>query len=318
VEAQRDEDPSAGVDVLRTSDRPARAAPPRHVLRDHVRALRPRHWTKNVLVAAVPLAAGLAPDRDLVVAVAVAFVSFCLAASSVYLVNDLRDAEEDRAHPRKRTRPVASGAVTPAAARVGAVVLAVAALAIAASTTLALVLLIAAYLALSTAYTFALKDQPVVDLVVVAAGFVLRAMAGGVAVGLQPSQWFLLTTAFGSLFVVAGKRYSEVLLVGEGRAESRRSLGGYTRGYLRFVWTMAATVTVTTYALWTFEMASQLARPGFVQASVAPMLLGVLRYALDVELGEAGEPEDTVLHDRALQAIGIVWLVLFTIGVAGG
>lgn len=296
----------------------ADAAGRRGTVRDHVRALRPRHWTKNVLVAAVPLAAGSVPDRDLAVAVAVAFVSFCFAASSVYLVNDVRDAAEDRAHPRKRDRPLAAGLVRRRTALIVAVTLAVLSLVLAATTTLGLVAVVATYLAVSTAYTFGLKDRPVVDLLVVASGFVLRATAGGVAAGLVPSPWFLLTTAFASLFVVAGKRYSEVLLVGEGRTESRRSLEGYTRGYLRFVWTMAATATVTTYALWTFELGPDLPRPALVQASVVPLLAGILRYALDVELGRAGEPEDTVLQDRALQAIGAGWLLLFAAGVAGG
>lgn len=284
--------------------------------RDLVRALRPRQWIKNVLVAAVPLAAGEVPSVELALAVAAAFVAFCLAASSTYLVNDLRDVAEDRAHPHKRDRPIASGAVPRRTAGTLAAVLAAASLGLSALTSPGLLAIIVAYLVLSSLYTFGLKDQPVIDLAIVATGFVLRASAGGVAAGLVPSQWFLLTVTFGSLFVVAGKRFSEVLLVGEGAAASRRSLAGYTLGYLRFVWTMAATITVATYALWTFEMQPTLPRPAFVQISVAPLLLGVLRYALDVELGRAGEPEDIVLRDRVLWVLALVWLVTFSIGVA--
>ena len=282
----------------------------------HVAAMRPRQWVKNLLVAAAPLASGRILQVEMLTAVGVAFVAFCLAASSVYLVNDVRDVAEDRAHPRKRHRPIAAGEVAPVTAVVMGVVLAGAALAVAAISGPPLMIVIALYLGISLAYSLALKDQPVIDLAVVASGFVLRAMAGGVAAGLELSQWFLLAAAFGSLFMVGGKRYSEVILAGEGNSASRRSLGSYSAGYLRFVWTLAATITVATYSLWAFEMQPVFARPVLVQASIAPFLLGVLRYAVDIEQGRAGEPEEIVLRDRVLQGIGVLWLVVFTIGVA--
>ena len=282
----------------------------------YARAMRPRHWVKNVLVAAVPLAAGRLFDADVLPPIAIAFVAFCLASSAVYLVNDVCDVAADRAHPTKRLRPIAVGEVSPRGAIVLAIALMLASLSITWLVSPEMTALIGTYLGISAAYSLGLKHQPVIDIAIVASGFVLRAVAGGVAADLEISQWFVMTAAFGSLFIVAGKRFSEVLLVGEGAATSRQSLAGYTVGYLRFVWTLAATITVATYALWAFEMQSGSSRTVLLQLSIVPFLLGLLRYAVDIEHGRAGEPEDIVLGDRALQAIGAAWLVLFMVGIA--
>jgi decaprenyl-phosphate phosphoribosyltransferase len=284
-------------------------------LRAHVRALRPRQWLKNGLVVAVPLAAGSLFVPEVLAAITIAFIVYCMASSSVYLVNDVRDVVEDRAHPTKRHRPVAAGQVASSTALVMAAGLAVVSLSIAFWSSTALGLVIAVYLAIAVAYSYGLKDQPVLDVAVVASGFVLRALAGGVAAGIEVSQWFLLTAAFGSLFMVAGKRFSEALLVGEGQAGSRKSLAGYTVGYLRFMWTLAATLTLVTYAMWSLDVQVGLPRPVLVQVSILPFLLAVLRYAVDIEQGRAGEPEEIILGDKVLQILGVLWIVLFGLGV---
>jgi len=278
-------------------------------------ALRVRQWIKNGLVIAVPLASGAIIEPEVMAATAVAFAAFCLGASSIYLLNDIHDREEDRAHPTKRSRPIASGQISARAGTTVAAVLAAAALAISLLASTALGGVVAAYLMLSYAYTLGLKHQPVLDIAVVAAGFVLRALAGGAAAGIVPSQWFLMAAAFGSLFLVSGKRYSEVLLAGDGVGLFRRSLKGYTRGYLRFVWTLAATVTVATYALWAFEMQAELAVPALAQLSIVPFVLAILRYAVEIEAGGAGAPEEVALRSPVLQALGVAWLVLFVLGV---
>lgn len=283
-----------------------------------LQALRVRQWMKNVLVVAIPLASGAIVEPDVLVATAVAFVTFSLAASAVYLLNDVHDAAEDRSHPTKRDRPIAAGLIRPVSAVPVAVALAAAALAGAWLTSPPLAAVLAGYLVLSYAYTLGLKHQPVLDIAVVAVGFVLRALAGGAAAGIAPSQWFLMTAAFGALSLVAGKRFSEVLLVGEGVATSRRSLQGYTRGYLRFVWTMASTITVATYALWAFEMQAEMAVPGLAQLSVVPFVLAILRYAVEIEAGRAGAPEEVWLRTPVLQLLSVAWLVLFVLGVWHG
>jgi decaprenyl-phosphate phosphoribosyltransferase len=280
-----------------------------------VRAVRPRQWVKNVLVVAAPLAAGRLFEPDVLAATAVTFALFCLASSAVYLVNDTIDVDEDRRHPKKRMRPIAAGVVSRPLAVVLAVLLFAAALTGAVLLTRpALAGVLGSYVVIQLAYCLFLKNQPVIDLAVVASGFLLRGIAGGVAVGLLLSQWFLLVAAFGSLFMVAGKRYSELILVGDAAA-TRKTLREYSASYLRFVWSLSAGVTCTAYSLWAFEMGETQEGIPWSTISIAPFVLAILRYAVDVDKGTAGAPEEIVLHDRVLLGMGVVWLVLVGMGV---
>jgi decaprenyl-phosphate phosphoribosyltransferase len=279
-----------------------------------VRSMRPRQWTKNLLVAAAPLAAGRLFDDPVWWQTLVAFVAFCLVSGGVYVVNDSFDVESDRAHPRKRSRPIAAGELP---VRTGLLVAALAiALALAAGTAVRwqLGLLLLGYLLLQVAYSVWLKHEPVLDLAVVAVGFLMRAVAGGLAAGLFLSDSFLMVAGFGSLFVVAGKRYSELHTLGS-EAGTRRSLIRYTDTYLRFVWSVAATSTAVAYCLWAFEQRGS--GVPWQSLSIVPFVLGLLRYAVDIDAGHAAEPEDIVLGDRGLQAIGLVWFVLVCLGVLG-
>jgi decaprenyl-phosphate phosphoribosyltransferase len=282
-----------------------------------VRALRPRQWVKNVLVIAAPAAAGRVFEPEVLGPTAIAFVLFCLAASAVYLVNDTIDVEEDRRHPRKRFRPIAAGIVPRwLAVALAAVLFTVALTAAALLTRPALAGVLASYVVIQLAYCLFLKNQPVIDLAVVASGFLLRGIAGGVAAGLLLSQWFLLVAAFGSLFMVAGKRYSELALLGDAAA-TRKTLQEYSASYLRFVWSLSAGVAVTAYSLWAFEMAETQDGVPWATISIAPFVLAILRYARDVDKGEAGAPEDIVLGDRVLLVLGLVWAAAVGLGVFG-
>jgi decaprenyl-phosphate phosphoribosyltransferase len=248
----------------------------------------------------------------------VAFVAFCFAASGTYLLNDASDAEADRLHPGKRHRPIAAGHLDPGIARGVAVVLIVIALAI----TLPindgkLTAVVAGYLAVSVAYSLWLKHEPVIDLAAVAAGFVFRAIAGGVATGVQLSDWFLIVAGAGSLFVVTGKRHAEQVELGAESHGHRSTLGAYSDAYLRYVRAMASAILITAYCLWAFENASHTGDTTWFRLSIVPMVLGVLRYALVVEQGGGGSPEDVVLGDRVLQAFGVLWAVCFALGVHG-
>ncbi|GAB3199827.1 decaprenyl-phosphate phosphoribosyltransferase [Geodermatophilus arenarius] len=281
------------------------------------RTMRPRQWVKNLLVFAAPLASGTVVRPDVLAATLLAFALFCVAASGLYLLNDVRDVDADRRHPRKRTRPVASGAVPVRVALVAGGVLLAASLGTAAVLARpALTAVLATYVCISLAYSLALKDQPVIDLACVASGFVLRGVAGGAAAGVALSQWFILVAAFGALFMVAGKRYAELLALGE-QAETRRSLREYSASYLRFVWSLSAAVTCTTYGLWAFEMRSDSGIP-WTTISVAPFVLALLRYAVDVDRGSTGAPEEVVLRDRGLLLLGAVWAVTVALGVWTG
>lgn len=278
-----------------------------------LRGMRPRQWVKNLLVVAAPLAAGRLAEPAVAAAALVAVVSFCLASGAVYLLNDVSDAEADRLHPTKRNRPVAAGHLSPRLALTAAAILAAGSLAVAAVTGVPLVLLMLCYLALQVAYAVALKHQPVLDIAVVASGFLLRAVAGGVAASLPISEWFLLVAGFGSLFIVSGKRYSELRTLGADSG-TRRSLVKYTESYLRFIWGIATAVTITSYSLWAFREPEVGGIP-WQALSIAPFVLGLMRYAVNVDAGLAGAPEDILWRDHVLQAIGAAWLLLVTIGV---
>jgi decaprenyl-phosphate phosphoribosyltransferase len=179
----------------------------------------------------------------------------------------------------------------------------------------ALAVTLGVYVVIQILYSTVLNHLPVIDLAVVSSGFLLRAIAGGVAVSVPLSQWFLLVASFGSLFMVAGKRYSELVSVGAD-AGTRKSLDRYSASYLRFVWILAAVLVVTAYSLWAFENRYNppLGVP-WTAISIAPFTLGMLQYALEVDAGQAGEPEDVVLHDHVLQGLGVIWLATISIAV---
>jgi decaprenyl-phosphate phosphoribosyltransferase len=286
-----------------------------HRLPATVRAMRPKQWVKNVLVAAAPLAAGQLFNPAVIINVGLAFVCFCLVSATTYLINDVRDVEEDRLHPRKRFRPIAAGEVKPTVALALAGVTGLVGLALGFWVSVGLGITLVVYVVLQIFYSAFLKHLPVVDLAMVASGFLLRAIAGGVATGIPLSQWFLLVAAFGSFFMVAGKRYSEMKAIG-GEAGTRRSLTRYSESYLRFAWMLAAVMVLISYSLWAFENRGEgaLGVP-WTAISIAPFTLGLLQYALEVDAGSAGEPEDVVLHDHVLQGIGVVWLVVISLAV---
>jgi decaprenyl-phosphate phosphoribosyltransferase len=285
-----------------------------------IKAIRPRQWVKNVLVLAAPLSAAGRGHRydygQLAIQVSVAFVVFSLAASAVYLINDVRDVEADREHPTKRFRPIAAGVVPEWLAYALAAVLAVASLALAWRLTPNLAVVMAVYIGMQLAYCFGLKHQAVMDICIVSSAYLLRAIAGGAATNTRLSQWFLLVAAFGSLFMVAGKRYAELQLAERTGAAIRKALESYTSTYLRFVWTMSATAVVLCYGLWAFEQDHGSA--GWFAVSMVPFTIAILRYAVDVDGGLAGEPEDIALRDRVLQLLAVAWIATVGAAVAFG
>lgn len=276
-------------------------------------AVRPRQWVKNLLVLAAPLAAGQVGNPLAVPPILAAFALFCAAASGVYLFNDVCDVEQDRRHPVKCSRPIAAGDLSPQLALALSAVLLLVAVGGAFAIAPRLGAVIVVYVAVQICYALWLKHELVLDLACVASGFLLRAIAGGAATGIALSEWFLLVAAFGSLFMVAGKRYSEIRSIGSD-AGTRPSLQAYSATYLRFVWTLAAGVTVTAYSLWALEDQGPNELP-WQSMSIVPFVLALLRYALDIDRGVADAPEDIVLGDRVLQALGAAWFVLVVIGV---
>jgi len=297
--------------------------PPGNLITGVVKAMRPRQWVKNVLVLAAPLAALGGPHHyhyaemlSKAFPVFGAFVVFCLAASSIYLINDVRDVEADREHPTKRFRPIAAGVVPEWLAYTLAAVLGIASLVIGWWVTPNLALVMAVYLAMQLGYCFGLKHQAVMDICIVSSAYLLRAIAGGAATGIHLTQWFLLMMAFGSLFMVAGKRYAELQLAERTGAKIRKALESYTSTYLRFVWTLSATALVVCYGLWAFDR--EHGEAGWFVVSMVPFTIAILRYAVDVDGGLAGEPEDIALRDRVLQLLALAWIATVGAAVAFG
>lgn len=291
------------------------ARPPKNLATGLIKALRPRQWVKNVLVLAAPLAAGTdaLTDASKMGNVGIAFIAFCLAASSIYLINDALDVEADRAHPTKRFRPIAAGVVPRNLAFGLAIVLMAGSIAVAFVANWQTAVTIAVYVAIQLGYCFGLKHQAVVDICIVSSGFLLRAIAGGVAADIALSQWFLLVMAFGSLFMAAGKRYAELQLAERTGAKIRKSLEYYTTTYLRFVWTLSATAVVLCYGLWAFD-ANRVDNVWYA-ISMVPFTVAILRYAVDVDGGSAGEPEEIALGDRVLQLLAVAWIVFVAVAV---
>lgn len=287
-----------------------------------LRATRPRQWVKNLLVVAAPTAAGTITQPAVAFRSAVAFLVFVAASAATYLLNDVVDREADRLHPVKMKRPVAAGLLSPALAISTAVSLAAAALVTAAVVSgSALAAVVAAYLVITVSYSVALKRAPIVELACVAAGFTLRAVAGGAATHVALSPWFLMVASFGSLFVVAGKRSVEQSVMKQ-RAKSHRStLAAYPAAFLRSLRMLAMSVTVTTYCLWAFERAGGLGLPDraedivWFELSIVPFVLAVVLVELAIEQGRGGEPEQLALKDRGLQVLGLAWVALLCCGI---
>ena len=285
-----------------------------------VREARPRQWVKNVLVFAAPGAAGVLDDWGALWRTVVTFVAFCLVSSGTYFWNDVLDVAADRLHPTKRYRPIASGTVpVPLGKAVGTGLL-VAGVALGASTGhWKTVAVLVTYVALTLSYSAWLKHVAVVDLIAVASGFVLRAMAGAAAADVPMSTWFVLCTTFGSLFIVSGKRYAELRELGEEGASTRATLEAYSLSYLRLVLSISVGATILAYCIWAFDTA-ELAGADFpfYELSIVPMLLALLRYLLILEQGHGGAPEEVFTADRSLQLFGALWLVTFGLGVYAG
>jgi decaprenyl-phosphate phosphoribosyltransferase len=271
------------------------------------------------LVFAAPAAAGVLDQRTEAINTIVAFVSFSLAASATYLWNDVADREADARHPDKRHRPIASGALSPFSATVSGVVLLAAGLALSLTATWQLTVTVALYVALTTSYSLVLKHVAVIDIVVVAAGFVLRAIGGAAATSVPISNWFFIVTSFGSLFVVAGKRSGEANDLAGRAGDVRATLSSYPPAFLRQVRAVSSAVMLVAYCLWAFEQAALISiRIPLYELSIVPFTVAVLRYEMLLEGGGGAAPEDLFFEDRGLQLSVAAWSVTFAAALLAG
>jgi decaprenyl-phosphate phosphoribosyltransferase len=293
----------------------------RSPLRALVSAMRPRQWVKNGLIVVAPGAAGVATHADIIRHTAAAFVSFCFVSSALYLFNDLRDIDADRQHPTKRFRAIAAEQLSPRLAVTASIVLLTIGFAIpfALWHPGGLFLVLGLYVVITLSYIFWLKTVAVIELGVLASGFFLRAYAGAAASHIFVSTWFLVVISFGALFLVVGKRSSELRELGAGA--TRKVLAEYTAEFLHSALTLSATVVVTGYCLWALDSSST----GLsfhhnavaIRLSVVPVVFAVLFIMRSADAGDGAAPEELLLHNRTVQMLVVLWATALVIGVYG-
>jgi 4-hydroxybenzoate polyprenyltransferase len=283
-----------------------------------IELLRPRQWVKNAFVL-VGLVFGHAwRDPAMVEAALFATLAFCLASGAIYALNDARDVGQDREHPDKRSRPVARGSVSPAEAIAIAGCVAAASLALAIWVGWRAAGIIAAYLALSAAYSMGLKRVPVLDVVIIAAGFMLRLLAGTFGIGIAPSNWLLACGFLLTLFLGFAKRRAEIVRLAEDAGRHRAVLEHYTVGFLDKATLLCAAGMTIAYAAYTLSADTALLHgTGSLALTLPWVLLGTLRYLYRLRLrGGGGDPAEELLRDPLLAAAVAGWIatVLWLIG----
>lgn len=282
------------------------------VVRGLATACRPKQWTKNVLIFFGLIFALKLTDLALVERAAAGFVVFCFASSAIYLINDLADVEKDRQHPKKRKRPLPARLVTPQQVIVLAAILTVLAVggSIALGPTFAAIT--ATYVVLMIVYSVRLKHVVLLDVFVLAAGFVIRAAAGAVVVGVPISPWLYLCTVLASLYLGLAKRRNEIVLLSDEAGNHRRILEEYSVPLLDQLIVIVTSSTMMAYSLYTFS-AENLPADHSMMLTIPFVLYGLFRYLYLVhQKGEGGSPDETILTDRPLLLCAVLWLLTAT------
>lgn len=277
-------------------------------LRDLLVSARPRQWVKNLFVLAPLVFAKRAMDLDAATAALWAAALYCLASSSVYLFNDLRDVEQDRRHPEKRHRPIAAGRLGEGAARVAAISLAVVAVAAALPLGLPLAGLLALYLLLNVAYTVRIKHVPYLDVLFIALGFLLRVIGGGAAIPVEVSSWILLVTLFIAIHLGLGKRLHELAVVPD--HGGRRVLRHYSARTARGLFRLSGALAVGAFVLYTLSPRAVENFGSIALVWTAPLVaLGQLRFDAIVRSTDPRSPTDAMLSDRLFLAVCAAWFL---------
>ena len=283
-----------------------------------LKAMRPKQWAKNVFVFAGLFFDGKALDGAWAWRSVVAFVLFSLVSSAVYLVNDLLDIEKDRLHPTKRLRPLACGALSPRVAQAAVVVLLGAGIPAAFALNPAFGATLLGYAVLMFVYSARLKNIVIVDVMVVAAGFVLRVFGGSVVVDVTRfSPWLYVCTTLGALFIALNKRRHELLLLAENANGHRSNLQGYSVPFLDEMTALVASSALVTYSFYTFSAPNLPLNHGMM-LTIPFVIYGIFRYMYLIHnhnLG--GAPEDVVLGDRPLIVASLLWALTAGIVIYG-
>ena len=302
-------------------------------------SMRPHHWVKNLLILLVMPFSGKAAQPWAWAMASLAFAAFCLFSSAIYLFNDIADRQRDQAHPVKRLRPIASGRLgVSTAAAAGAVLLALGAVLVTIVIALqkggvlpyelarpmwgySLAAWAGAYVLMTLAYSFKLKEAPIVDVLIVAAGFVLRAMAGAAALAVVISPWLVICTFMLCLFIALAKRRTEIAELGEGARQTRRVHDFYTLTNLDHMLSVSAGLAIVTYSLYCLaeRTVSEVVGSPHLIWTVPLVVYGLFRYyCLVVSDGCPEDPVRVLMHDRILWAVVALWIVLAWLILAFG
>lgn len=276
-----------------------------------IRLCRPTQWLKNLMIFFPPFLSGALFDNDFMARGIPAFVVFCLVSSSGYILNDLVDREKDRLHPRKMSRPLPSGALSTKAAAALAVLLLFAGLNLAViATPYRFLLYLLMYLLVTTLYSLKVKEIPLLDVFLVATGFLIRLLAGGEAFAVTVSDWLFLTVFFLALFLSTGKRLTEKCNLGNDAELHRKSLAGYPDGFLDGAMYLTGGSVLVTYSMYTISR-------GQLLYTVPLCCFGLLRYILRIKSGETGDPTESLLKDPILLCVGVLWVACIYGGIYG-
>ena len=273
-----------------------------------IKVIRPKQWIKNLMVFFPPFFGGVLVSPDIVSKGFVPFLAFCCASSTAYIFNDLRDRNHDALHPRKKMRPIAAGDITIGTAKIQLFILLTAALLLGWSVSPLFLLFVVIYLAISFAYSVALKNLPIFDVFCISFGFVLRLYGGGEAFGVFVSDWLFLSVFLLAVFLSVGKRYSEQRLLGDSAGEHRSTLGLYPEGFLESAMYLTGSAVLVTYAMYAIAI------PLMVY-TVPLCVFGLLRYLMHIKAGGEGDPAETLLKDPTLFVVGILWVVMVGVSV---
>lgn len=272
------------------------------MIASYLTMLRPTQWLKNLMLFFPPFLAGQMLLPGVMFRGVVPFGAFCLVSSSGYVFNDLLDRNRDLHHPQKCSRPIPSGAVSLSCATLFSALLLTAGLLLATSVSSVFLLLLGCYAAITVSYSLKLKTLPIIDLFSISAGFLIRLQAGGELFNVPISPWLFLTVFLMAVFLSSGKRLSESRSLGDMAGEHRITLAHYPPGFLEGTMFMTAGAVLVTYAMYALNRHTLI-------YSVPLCLFGLLRYMFRVSSGKGGDPTESLLNDRFLFAVGLLWLL---------
>lgn len=303
-------------DTLTNGERDKEKKGSTRIFLSYLRLLRPKQWSKNLIAYAPLIFAAKAHLLPLFLNASACVGAFCLASSAIYIVNDILDRDADKLHPRKCKRPIAAGEIKIVPALILSFLLAASALTLAFITRPALILVLLAYLILTLAYSFRLKQIAILDVMAIAGGFLLRAVAGAVSVHVPMSGWFLLCTGLGAIFLALEKRRRELSMLRNSADAHRKALQTYNVTLLDRLESLILPALLSSYAFYSFLSV----HGQWMMLTVPFVIYGLMRYQeLSVsEDAETGTPEDILFKDRPIQAAIALWLFTSSLVVYGG